>query len=359
MQNVYIVAEAGVNHNGNLELAHRLIDCAANAGVNAVKFQTFNAEKLVTKTTPKAKYQQDTTDPTESQLEMLKKLELSNEWYLELFNHAQSLGVEFLSTPFDFDSLDFLKDFEMPFFKVASGELTNSPLLWSFARLGKPLVVSTGMATMSEVEQALAVISHAFNTEHEPRSMNEVWQAWSNSRCRMRLKDRVTLLHCTSQYPTPMSEVNLKSMHALKSFGLPVGYSDHTEGIMVPLAAVALGATLIEKHFTLDKKMPGPDHKASLEPLELAAMVRQIRDLEKAMGDGVKSPQQSELNVRLAARQYIVAAKNIRSGQVIAKADLSTARTGGGMPASLLWDLVGQVSSRDYLAGEVIANAGI
>ena len=355
MQNVYVIAEAGVNHNGDLELARRLVDCAAEAGADAVKFQTFDAEKLATRAAPKASYQQHTTDASESQLDMLRKLELPREWHWELRERARARGIEFLSTAFDAGSLIFLEELDIPFYKVPSGELTNGPLLWQFARQGRPLVVSTGMATMSEVEQALAVIAHAFSADAEPTDVADIWRGWSDPAWRAKLNDRVTLLHCTSQYPTPMSEVNLRAMDTLKAFGLPVGYSDHTEGILIPVAAVARGATFIEKHFTLDRKMPGPDHKASLEPTELAQMIRQIRDLQQAMGDGVKCPQPSEWNTRQAARQHVVAARDIPAGATLAREDLTTARSGGGLPAVALWELVGRTASHAHAAGEALA----
>lgn len=354
MQNVYVIAEAGVNHNGDLELARRLVDCAAEAGADAVKFQTFDAKKLATRAAPKASYQQRTTDAAESQLEMLRKLELPREWHWELRERARSRGIEFLSTAFDADSLTFLEELDMPFYKVPSGELTNGPLLWQFARQGRPLVVSTGMATMSEVEQALAVIAHAFNAVVEPADIAEVWRGWSDPAWRASLQGRVTLLHCTSQYPTPMLECNLRAMDTLRAFGLPVGYSDHTEGILIPVAAVARGATLIEKHFTLDRAMPGPDHKASLEPAELTRMVQQIRDLQLALGDGAKCPQPSEWNTRQAARQHVVAARDIAAGTVFSRDDLTTARSGGGLPATALWGLIGVAAIQAYAAGEPI-----
>lgn len=353
---VYVIAEAGVNHNGELELARQLVDCAAEAGADAVKFQTFDAMKLATRAAPKANYQQRTTDAAESQLEMLRKLELPREWHWELRERARSRGIEFLSTAFDAGSLTFLEKLDMPLYKVPSGELTNGPLLWQFARQGRPLVVSTGMATLSEVEQALAVVAHAFNAETEPMDIADIWLGWSNPAWRASLQGRVTLLHCTSQYPTPMHECNLRAMDTLRAFGLPVGYSDHTEGILIPVAAVARGATIIEKHFTLDRAMPGPDHKASLETHELAEMIRQIRDLQLALGDGAKCPQPSEWNTRQAARQYVVAACDIAEGAVLKRDDLTTARSGGGgLPASALWGLIGCIAVQSYLAGEPIA----
>ena len=286
---------------------------------------------------------------------MLRKLELPREWHWELRERARSLGIEFLSTAFDAGSLTFLEDLDMPFYKVPSGELTNGPLLWQFARQGRPLVVSTGMATMSEVEQALAVIAHAFNAAGEPVDIADVWRGWSDPVWRASLQGRVTLLHCTSQYPTPIQECNLRAMDTLRAFGLPVGYSDHTEGIVIPVAAVARGATFIEKHFTLDRTMPGPDHKASLEPQELTQMVRQIRALQLALGDGAKCPQPSEWETRQTARQHVVAARNIAVGAVLSRDDLTTSRSGGGgLPATALWGLIGVVAVQTYATGEPI-----
>ncbi len=355
LESVYIIAEAGVNHNGELALARELVDRAADAGADAVKFQTFDAKKLATRAAPKANYQQRTTDAAETQLEMLRKLEMPRDWHWELRERANLRGIEFLSTAFDAGSLAFLEELDMPFYKVPSGELTNGPLLWQFARLGRPLVVSTGMATMSEVEQALAVIAHAINAETEPANIADVWHGWSDPAWRGSLLGRVTLLHCTSQYPTPMQECNLRAMDTLRAFGLPVGYSDHTEGILIPIAAVARGATIIEKHFTLDRAMPGPDHNASLEPRELTEMVRQIRDFQLALGDGAKYPQQSEWNTRQAVRQHVVAACDISAGSVLKRDNLTTARNGGvGLPAIGLWGLIGDIAIRAYAAGEPI-----
>lgn len=351
---VMVIAEAGVNHNGDRDLAFALVDAAANAGADAVKFQTFDAERLASRNAPKAAYQKLWTDAQESQMNMLRKLELPLPWHVDLQNHAHNRGIEFLSTAFDLESLEFLAGLGMPVFKVPSGELTNLPLLWRFARYGKPLILSTGMATLSEVEQALAVVAYARSFGAEPESMDAVWRAWSSLDVRQSLAGTVTLLHCTSQYPTPMHEVNLAAMDTLAcAFGLPVGYSDHTEGILVPLAAVARGASVIEKHFTLDRTMEGPDHRASLEPEEMTSMVEQTRMLASVLGDGGKAPQASEWDTRRAARQQVVAARVISQGHVLTRADLTTARCGSGMPASMLWDLVGQVADRHYAPGDI------
>lgn len=352
---VYIIAEAGVNHNGQKDMAFALVDAAAAAGADAVKFQTFDAQKLASKNAPKAEYQKLSTDATESQFAMLKKLELPREWHHELQAYSHTRGIEFLSTAFDTDSLSFLVELGMPFFKIPSGELTNAPLLWQFAHTSKPLILSTGMATLSEVEQGLAIVAHALSSESEPADMDEVWRVWSKAESRSRLRNHVTLLHCTSQYPTPFNEVNLRGMDTLAAaFGLRVGYSDHTEGILIPVAAVARGARVIEKHFTLDRLLPGPDHKASLEPDELKRMVSEIRALQVALGDGSKVPQVSEWDTRKAARQQVVAARDIAKGTVLARQDLTTSRSGGGMAPTNLWGLVGQLADRSYSAGDII-----
>ncbi|RQO49909.1 N-acetylneuraminate synthase [Pseudomonas sp. KBW05] len=352
---VYIIAEAGVNHNGERELAFALIDAAAQAGADAVKFQTFDAKRLAAKHLEKAAYQKKNSDSTESQLAMLQKLELPQEWHHELQRHAREQGIEFLSTAFDSDSLEFLADLGMPLYKVPSGELTNGPLLWQFAKTGKKLVLSTGMATLSEVEQALAIVAHALVSVSEPKNLDEVWENWGRSSSRKMLCGHVTLLHCTSQYPTPWGEVNLRAMDTLAAaFGLEVGYSDHTVGGLISIAAVARGAKVIEKHFTLSRALPGPDHLSSLEPDELQAMVSDIRALEQALGDGAKAPQDSEWDTRRAARQQVVASCDIPLGSVYTRAHLTTARSGKGLPATMLWELVGRKASRSYMAGENI-----
>lgn len=355
LDHVYIIAEAGVNHNGEKELAFSLVDVAADAGADAVKFQTFDAKNLASQSAPKAAYQKNSTDAEESQLAMLKKLELPREWHAELRAYAHDKGVEFLSTAFDIDSLEFLDSLGMPLYKVPSGELTNAPLLWRFARTGKPLILSTGMAVLAEVEEALAVVAHALQTTTEPNSLEEVWRCWSVAENRQRLQGHVTLLHCTSQYPTPPHEVNLLAMDTLASaFGLAIGYSDHTEGILMPVAAVARGAQVIEKHFTLDRMMSGPDHKASLEPDELRKMVADIRALERAFGDGIKAPQSSEWDTRAAARQQVVVKCDVTKGTMFTREVLSTARCGAGSPANSLWSFVGKSAVRDYVAGEAL-----
>ena len=352
---VYVIAEAGVNHNGQRDLAFALVDAAADAGADAVKFQTFDAAVLAARDAPKAAYQKQTTDAAESQLAMLRRLELPREWHGALRDHAHKRGIEFLSTAFDRDSLSFLDDLGVPMFKVPSGELTNGPLLWAFASKRKPLILSTGMATLAEVEQGLAIVAHALANDREPGSMAEIWRGWSDAANRDRLRGHVTLLHCTSQYPMPPDEVNLRAMSTLgAAFGLPVGYSDHSEGRLISAAAVACGARLIEKHFTIDRDLPGPDHRASLEPGELKLMIEELRLIERAMGDGIKAPQPSEWDTRGAARQQVVAAATIATGTVFTREHLTTARTSGGMPAVMLWELVGARATRDYEPGDAI-----
>lgn len=351
---VYIIAEAGVNHNGDRDMAFQLIDAAVEAGADAVKFQTFNAARLASPLVKKATYQAVNTNSQESQLAMLKALELPLAWHQELQHYAHKNNISFLSTAFDEESLKFLHSLDLPLFKVPSGELTNAPLIWKFARTNKPLIISTGMATLSEIEQALAIVVHALNASHEPKNMDEVWHYWADNRSRQSLKDQVTLLHCTSQYPTPWEHVNLRAMDTLaNAFQLPIGYSDHTEGIVIPIAAVARGARVIEKHFTLDRNLPGPDHKASLEPAELKQMIQSIRALELAIGSPLKTPQTCEWDTRQVARQYLIAAKPIKMGQEIEPDHLSTSRTGEGLSPALFWDLIGESAQRDYQEGDV------
>jgi N-acetylneuraminate synthase len=351
----YIIAEAGVNHNGDRDLAFALIDAAAAAGADAVKFQTFNARKLAAASAPKAAYQKLTTQGGESQLAMLSQLELPLDWHAPLQAYANTRDIAFISTAFDTDSLAFLVKLDIPFFKIPSGELTNGPLLWQFARTGKPLVLSTGMSTLSEVEQGLAVVTHALSATGEPATMTDVWHSWSDPAARSRLKGHVALLHCTSQYPTPLEEANIRAMDTLRdAFRLDVGYSDHTQGILMPLVAVARGARIIEKHFTTDRTLPGPDHQASLEPEELTRMVADIRAVAVSLGTGSKAPQRSEWDTRQAARQQIAAARDLPQGHVITREDLTTARLGEGLAPSELWRLVGQTTNRTYAAGDPV-----
>ncbi len=329
---VFIIAEAGVNHNGSLELAKQLIDVAAASGADAVKFQTFKAEKLVSRNAQKADYQKQTTDSKESQYEMIKKLELDVNTHHQLMNYCQKKNIMFLSTPFDHDSIALLNDLGLEKFKIPSGEITNLPYLRAIGKLGKEIILSTGMADLGEIEDAMDILV-ASGTP----------------------KGKITVLHANTMYPTPMKDVNLRAMLTIgQAFSINYGYSDHTLGIEVPIATVAMGATCIEKHFTLDKNMEGPDHKASLEPHELKAMVTAIRHIEQALGSPLKQPTPSEIPNMAVARKSIVASCNIKSGEVLSEKNLAIKRPGTGI-SPMRWDeLIGTVAQRDYQEDEVI-----
>lgn len=330
---VLIIAEAGVNHNGDINLAKQLIDTAADAGVDYVKFQTFNSKKLVSKNAEKASYQKENTkNKKETQLTMLQKLELSKEAHYELISYCESKKIKFLSTGFDLESIQFLNDLDIDLFKVPSGEITNLPYLRKIGSLKKPVIISTGMADIKEIHDALHVILKSGTS----------------------LKN-VTILHCNTEYPTPMRDVNLNAMLTIKEqFGVAIGYSDHTLGIEIPIAAVALGAKVIEKHFTLDKTMEGPDHKASLEPDELKAMVNAIRNIELALGNGIKKPSLSEKKNKSIARKSIVANKSIKEGDFFTEDNLTVKRPGSGV-SPMLWDeYIGKKSIRDYNEDDLI-----
>lgn len=324
---VFIIAEAGVNHNGSLEIAKRLIDAASEAGADAVKFQTFKAEKLVSKHAKKAQYQQKNMNTSDdSQWSMLKKLELNIDTHHELLAYCKTKKIMFLLTPFDHDSIELLNDLGLKIFKIPSGEITNLPYLRHIGSLNKKVILSTGMADLGEVEDALDVLVDA-GTQ----------------------KEKITILHANTMYPTPMEDVNLKAMQTIATaFGCDVGYSDHTLGIEVPVAAVAMGAKVIEKHFTLDKTMDGPDHKASLEPDELYSMVKAIRNIEKALGSGIKKPSASETPNIEVARKSIVAAKVIKKGEIFSEENLTVKRPAGGINP-MRWDeIMGNVTTKDY-----------
>lgn len=327
-----IIAEAGVNHNGDIKLAERLIDVAADAGADLVKFQTFSAEHLATQSAPKADYQNQTTDQAESQFAMLKQLELSAEMHEALIAQCQQRKIGFFSTGFDIKSLDYLALLGAERFKVPSGEITNLPYLRHVGGFGKPVILSTGMAALGEIEAALEVLETAGT-----------------------LRTQITVLHCNTEYPTPMQDVNLRAMCSIRdAFDVAVGYSDHTAGIEVPIAAVALGATVIEKHLTLDRNLPGPDDKASLEPDEFAAMVRAIRNIEQAMGDGIKRPSPSEAKNKPIARKSLVAAKPICAGEPFTAENVTAKRPGTGI-SPMRWDeVIGRVAGRDFVADELI-----
>lgn len=354
---VFIIAEAGVNHNGDISQAKRLIDVASDAGADAVKFQTFRADQIVSRGAPKAEYQTRTTDQAESQFEMIRKLELTEADHGVLIAHAQGRGIAFLSTPFDAPSLHLLtKRFGLQTIKIPSGEITNAPFLLAIARAAQRVMLSTGMSTLAEVETSLGVLAFGFTaTAAAIPQCGDFEQAFASDLGQQSLRDRVTLLHCTTEYPAPFGEVNLRAMDTLAvAFGLPVGYSDHTPGIHVSLAAVARGAQVIEKHFTLDRNLPGPDHKASLEPDELRDLVCQTRELEQALGDGIKRPTASEWKNRDAARKSLVAAKAIKEGEIFTEENLACKRPGTGANPFAYWQTLGQTARCSYNADEVL-----
>ncbi|MGH1410496.1 MAG: N-acetylneuraminate synthase [Aeromonas sp.] len=352
---IRIIAEAGVNHNGDEALAVALIDAAHRAGVDIVKFQTFKAANLVTRQAKQAAYQTANTGKEESQLAMLSRLELSFDAHFRLIAHCESLGIEFLSTAFDTESLDFLVNrLKLQTLKIPSGELTNAPFVLAHARTGCELIVSTGMATLAEVEAALGVIAFGLTAPQDAQPCEAAFMAaYASEAGQAALANKVTLLHCTTEYPAPMVDINLKAMDTLShAFRLPVGYSDHSQGITIPVAAVARGACLIEKHFTLDRNMEGPDHKASLEPNELAAMVKGIRDVELALGDGIKGPRPSEIKNKEIARKSLVAACDIEKGVILCADNLAIKRPGDGMSPYAYWQLLGQPAKHRYSEGE-------
>lgn len=352
-----IIAEAGVNHNGDEALAFQLVDAAYHAGADIVKFQTFKAKNLVTEQAQQADYQVANTQKQESQLAMLSRLELSYEAHHQLVAYCEKLGIEFLSTAFDSESLDFLvNDLKLTRLKIPSGEITNAPLVLQHARTGCDLIVSTGMSTLADIEAVLGVIAFGYTAPLDVEPSVDAFQAaYFSESGKKALKDKVTVLHCTTEYPAPLADINLRAMDTLASaFGLPVGYSDHSEGIVVPIAAVARGADLIEKHFTLDKEMEGPDHKASLNPLELKDMVQAIRAVELTLGDGIKGPRPSEIKNKAAARKSIVAARYIANGHIISADDLDVKRPGTGDSPYRFWDVQGKIASRDYKPGDLV-----
>jgi N-acetylneuraminate synthase len=353
----FVIAEAGVNHNGSLEMAKELIEAGAKAGADAVKFQTFRAAEIVSRFAPKAAYQQRNTDDAESQLDMIKKLELSIEDHRILIEHARQNGIEFLSTPFDLSSLRLLvDDLGLRTIKIPSGEITNAPFLVKIAATGCRIILSTGMSTLGEVESALSMIAFgALAPVGQPPGRAAFEAAYMSPLGQELLRERVVLLHCSTEYPAPIADVNLKAMDAMaQAFGLPVGYSDHTEGIHISVAAAARGACLIEKHFTLDKTLPGPDHKASLEPDELSAMIRAIKDIGLALGDGVKRPSMTELKNRDVVRKSLVAARPIAVGELFSEDNLICKRPGTGISPIAYWNRLGTTASRDYGADELV-----
>ena len=327
---IFVIAEAGVNHNGSLELAKKLVDAAKDAGADCVKFQTFVSKNIVSKNAVKAEYQKQQTEPEESQHDMLKKLELSFNEFVELNEYCKSKDIEFMSTAFDFDSIDFLDSLEMDTWKIPSGDITNLPYLIKIAKLNKPVILSTGMSTIEDIRSAIKALKENGAAE-------------------------ITVLHCTTEYPTPFEDVNLNAMNTIKEeFSVKVGYSDHTIGIEVPIAAVALGATVIEKHFTLDRNMKGPDHKASLEPNELKSMVDSIRHIELALGNGRKQPAESEKKNMAVARKSIIASKDIKAEEIFTDNNLTVKRPGDGISPMRWFDVIGKPAPRDFEEDELI-----
>ncbi|MFC3799867.1 N-acetylneuraminate synthase [Cohnella sp. GCM10012308] len=351
---VYIIAEAGVNHNGSLDLAMDLVRAAADAGADAVKFQTFKADHLVTRTADRAAYQDRNTGDTDTQYEMIRKLELSEADHLTIKAECEARGIAFMSSPFDLASLHLLVEtIEVDRLKIPSGEITNVPLLLSAARSGLPIILSSGVCTLADIESALSLIAFGYLNDADLPTEGAIMEAYASPDGQRILRERVTLLHCTTEYPAPFDEVNLRVMDTFASaFGISVGYSDHTRGIAIPIAAVARGATVIEKHFTLSRDLPGPDHRASLEPDELQAMVASIRQVELALGSGVKKPSKSESFNRHIIRKSLVAAADIRKGERFTEGNIGIKRPGGGLPPSKYWDLLGRTALRDYAADE-------
>lgn len=332
MNKVFIIAEAGVNHNGSVNLAMELVDIAVDAGADAIKFQTFKANKLLTNHAHKAEYQLANTSKNETQFEMLRKLELDENSHLKLLEYCKKKKIMFLSTPFDSESIDFLNSIEMKIFKIPSGEITNLPYLKHIGSLDKKLILSTGMSNLAEVRDALTILEQAGTP-----------------------KEKITLLHATTEYPCPFEDVNLLAMLTMKKeFGISVGYSDHTSGVEVAIAAAALGASVIEKHFTIDRKMEGPDHKASLEPRELKYMIACIRNISSSLGDGVKKPSNSELKNMSVARKSIVAASSIKIGEVFNEKNLTVKRPALGLSPMKWNELIGKLAQKDYKADDLI-----
>lgn len=354
---VLIIAEAGVNHDGSLERARALVDAAVAAGADIVKFQTFRADRIATRKVGKAEYQKRGTAAGESQHAMLQRLELDEAAHADLVAHCRARGIEFLSTPFDLPSIDLLtRRHGLGRLKISSGDLTNGPLLLHAARSGASIILSTGMSTLGEIEAALGILAFGMTAPAQlPPGEAGFAAAYQSEEGQGALRERVTLLHCTSQYPAPPESVNLRAMETMRAaFGLPVGYSDHTMGIAIPIAAAARGAGVIEKHFTLDRGLPGPDHKASLEPDELGRMVAAIRETEAALGSPLKAPAEGERATRAVARKCLVAASAIRRGDRFTAANIDSKRAEGGVSAMRYWEALERLAERDYAPDEPI-----
>ncbi len=329
---VFIIAEAGVNHNGSLELAKKMVEVASECGADAIKFQTFKAENIITKSAPKAEYQKNITDENQTQFDMLKKLELPYNDFVEIKKYCDKFNIKFISSPFDFESIDFLDSLNMDIFKIPSSEINNLPYLEKIGKLNKKVILSSGMANLGEIETALNILIKSGTS-----------------------KEKITVLQCNTEYPTLFEDVNLLAMETIKkAFNVDIGYSDHTIGIEIPIAAVALGAKVIEKHFTLDKNMYGPDHKASLEPHELKAMILAIRNVEKALGSGIKEPSNSEIKNIKIARKSIVAKRDIKKGETFTLENITIKRPGTGISPMRWYEILGTQAQRDYKEDEMI-----
>ena len=351
-----VIAEAGVNHNGSMDLALKLVDAAADAGADYVKFQTFKADKLATGRAPKAEYQKSTTDASESQLEMLRKLELSVDDHRVLLAHCSQRRIKFMSSPFDSDSLDFLADdLKIDTIKIPSCEITNAAMLLHAARKNMPMIVSTGMASLDDIEQALGVTAFGLSGRTDAPCRKAFANAFADVSAQALLRNRITLLHCTTEYPAPLEDVHLRAMEFMRDrFGLSVGYSDHTPGIAVTVAAVALGATVIEKHLTLDRALPGPDHRASLEPSEFAELVAAVRAVERALGRAEKKCQPSEEKNKVIARKGLYAAQDIAIGEILTPEMIALQRPAKGRSAMDYWDVIGTHAQHAHKKGDAI-----
>ena len=355
-KHTFVIAEAGVNHNGSLDLAMDMVELAASAGADAVKFQTFHADQLVTPNVPKADYQVAMTGSDEGQLGMLRRLELSEDDHRRLLVHCNQQGISFLSTPFDEESVDFLtKELGLKTLKIGSGELTNGPLLLKAAETGSELIISTGMSTIDEIKDALSVVAFGYLGSRGPVNTRSFAKAYETEEARLALKKKVTLLQCTTEYPAPVNEINLRAMDTLRAtFGLRIGFSDHTQGTAVAIAAVAVGASVLEKHFTLDRNMFGPDHKASIGPDELRSLIRDVRAADSALGAADKEPAASEKQNKVIARRRLVASSVIAKGERFSRENMGVKRSSSGASPMSYWELLDEVADKDYKKDEGI-----
>ncbi|MBC9784432.1 N-acetylneuraminate synthase [Heliobacterium chlorum] len=354
---IYVIAEAGVNHNGDMDLAMKLIDAAVQAGADAIKFQTFKTKNLVCVDAPKARYQNESAENRESQFAMLKRLELTEAAHFQLMQYCAEKGIDFLSTPFDLPSLSFLVDrLHLSCLKISSGDITNGPLLLAAAKRGHKIILSTGISTLSEIERALSVLAFGYIGDKQETSIENFERAYCSSEGQASLMEKVVLLHCTTEYPAPFADVNLRAMDTLRNaFGLAVGYSDHTCGIAIPIAAAARGAQVIEKHFTMDRTLPGPDHKASLEPQELMQMIQAVRQVEDGLGTALKRPVPSEIENRHIARKSLVASRPIQKGESFSCDNISSKRPGNGLSPMFYWNVIGKKAKRGYETDESLS----